>query len=54
MLFNAGRSLTATLIVFLLTQISYAELREIESKVVFTSRLPDGEIDIFVMDGNTR
>ena len=54
MLFNAGRSLAATLIVFLLTQISYAELREIESKVVFTSRLPNREIDIFVMDGNTR
>ena len=54
MLFKVGRSLAATLIVSLLTQISYAELKRIESKVAFTSANRDGRTEIFVVGRNAK
>lgn len=59
MLFKVGHPLAAALIVSLLIQIQiatigHAELEEIESKVVFTSWLDDGNIDIFVIEGDVK
>lgn len=54
MFINFRYTLTVTLIVHLLTQISYAELEEIESKIAFSSINRDGSTDIFTMSGDVK